>query len=133
MPRAGGGRKLEDRTSNAEDQVDFRRGVEEFNAGKFFEAHETWEAIWLKAPEPDKTFLQGITQVTAAFHHFSRGNPEGTASLLRKGLEKLERFPINHRGVQLDALRMELRVWVTTLGHAQEKPALKIPHIEWSR
>src|SRR5207302_8977166 len=36
----------------------FQKGVEQFNHGHFFEAHETWEEIWLPAPEPERTFLQ---------------------------------------------------------------------------
>ena len=124
---------MEDRKGSAEGQAEFQRGVEEFNAEKFFEAHETWEAIWLNAPEPDKTFLQGITQVTAAFHHLSRGNSEGAESLLRKGLQKLENFPAAYRGVRLEALRVELRAWAAALASQSETGALKEPRVECSR
>src|SRR5207244_5513798 len=33
----------------------FQKGVAQFNHGHFFEAHETWEEIWLPAPEPERT------------------------------------------------------------------------------
>ena len=133
MPRAVGGRKLAESISGAENQKEFRRGVEEFNAEKFFEAHETWEAIWLKAPEPDKTFLQGITQVSAAFHHLSRSNSQGADSLLRKGLQKLQKFPAGYRGIQLEKLRVELRAWAGALADSKVNPELKKPRVEWSR
>jgi len=32
--------------------------------------------VWLKAIEPDKTFLQGLIQITAALHHWQRGNQQ---------------------------------------------------------
>ncbi|MBI1738297.1 MAG: DUF309 domain-containing protein [Acidobacteria bacterium] len=111
----------------------FRQGVEQFNAEKFFEAHETWEAIWLKATEPDKTFLQGITQVTAAFHHHAQGNREGAESLLQKGLRKLEQFPADYRGVKLDKLREEIRKWAKALGEEKNRPTMKKPRIGWAR
>src|SRR5579862_4671565 len=38
-----------------ERQARFRRGVAQFNAGHFFDAHETWEEIWLQSLEPEKT------------------------------------------------------------------------------
>jgi len=85
----------------------FQRGVELFNAGQFFEAHEAWEEIWLAASEPDKTFLQGLIQVAAAFHHRSRGNRKGMESLLEAGLAKLEQFPEEHRGIAAGQLREE--------------------------
>ena len=41
----------------------FERGVAHFDAREFFEAHEAWEELWLRAAEPQKTFLQGIIQL----------------------------------------------------------------------
>jgi predicted metal-dependent hydrolase len=81
------------------EQSQFQRGVELFNAGKFFEAHEAWEEIWLAESEPEKTFVQGLIQVAAAFHHRQRGNRKGMDSLLEAGLAKLEQFPERHRGI----------------------------------
>jgi predicted metal-dependent hydrolase len=108
----------------------FRRGVEQFNAGEFFEAHESWELVWLPAPEPDKTFLQGITQVSAAFFHFAQGNREGAESLLRKGLQKLERFPEDYRGLRLEELRGELRTWHRAIVRGRAHPHQR-PRIKW--
>lgn len=109
----------------------FRRGVEEFNAGKFFEAHESWEVLWLAATEPDKTFLQGITQVSAAFHHYARKNRRGAQSLLKRGLRKLEQFPAEYRGVDLEKLRGEAREWLRTIAKGRDDPAAQKPQIQW--
>ena len=111
----------------------FQQGVDQFNAEKFFDAHESWEAIWLHAEEPDKTFLQGITQVTAAFHHHAQGNRDGAASLLQKGLQKLEKFPADYRGMRLEKLREELRKWAAALGKLNHSPKMKKPKIGWVR
>jgi predicted metal-dependent hydrolase len=108
----------------------FRRGVEEFNAGHFFEAHESWETIWLEAAEPDKTFLQGITQVAAAFHHAERSNRQGATSLLKKGLRKLEQFPNNYRGLQLEKLRKALQEWAKALEEKRDRRDVERPRIE---
>ena len=117
--------------SGAENRDKFRLGVEQFNAEKFFDAHESWEAIWLKAAEPDKTFLQGITQVTAAFHHLAQGNREGAESLLQKGLRKLEQFPAGYRSIRLDSLRNELEIWLRVFAEKGEKRKRPRPRIEW--
>ena len=90
-------------------QEKFRKGIDQFNAQAFFEAHETWEEIWLTEPEPEKTFLQGIIQVSAAFHHYRRGNPAGARSLLAAGVMKLDRFPETHSGLELGELRDAVR------------------------
>jgi hypothetical protein len=104
----------------------FARGVELFNTRCFFEAHEAWEEIWLYTAPPEKTFLQGLIQVTAAFHHHSRENLRGTKSLLRAGLLKLEDFPPHHRGLNIEKLRKVARRWLEVLdsGEVASWPAL---------
>jgi predicted metal-dependent hydrolase len=97
------------------DKVQFERGVALFNSRHFFEAHEAWEEIWLHTQPPEKTFLQGLIQVTAAFHHHSRENLRGFKSLLRAGLLKLEAFPAEHRGLQIERLRASARHWIVAL------------------
>lgn len=96
-------------TESNEDK--FHKGIILFNYGEFFKAHEVWEEIWLAAGEPDKTFLQGLIQLAAAFHHYSRGNRAGTQSLVAAALEKLEKFPADYFAVNLAVLRMAAREW----------------------
>jgi uncharacterized protein len=104
----------------------FAHGVTLFNTRYFFEAHEAWEEIWLHTAPPEKTFLQGLIQVTAAFHHHSRENLRGTKSLLRAGLLKLEDFPPHHRGLHVEKLRKVARRWLEVLdsGETVSRPAL---------
>ena len=45
-------------------------------------------------------FLQGLIQVAAAFHHYSRANSLSTRNLLHAGLLKLDFFPEEHRGLR---------------------------------
>ena len=93
----------------------FARGMRQFNARQFWHAHESWEAIWLVASLPEKTFLQGIIQISAAFYHHQRKNLTGARSLLRRGLEKIEGFPADHRGLRIENLRRSVRDWLDDL------------------
>jgi uncharacterized protein len=96
---------------------------------EFFEAHEHWEAEWLKCSEPDKTFLQALIQITAAFHHLERRNFAGTASLLRAALWRLENFPAEFQGVAVEELRQSLRAWIEVLKDTPDKFQLPLPRI----
>ena len=96
---------------------------------KFFEAHEHWEAEWLKCNEPEKTFLQALIQISAAFHHLQRHNLAGTASLLRAALRRLESFPAEFQGVAVEQLRTSIRIWLESLRLRDEPPQLPYPHI----
>jgi predicted metal-dependent hydrolase len=107
----------------------FRRGLAQFNRREFFAAHETWEEIWLASSGPEKTFLQGVIQVAAAFHHHSRGNLKGTRSLLEAGLKKLEKSPATHRGCEVEKLRAAARGWIAALREGKDPGARKLPRI----
>ena len=87
-------------------------GLRCYRAGEFFAAHEHWEAVWLATQEPEKTFLQALIQVAAAFHHLQRGNPQGTASLLRAALRRLKPYPASFGGISVPPLCEEIREWL---------------------
>jgi uncharacterized protein len=84
-------------------------GLRLYDAGEFFTAHEAWESVWLTSPEPEKTFLQGLIQVTAAFHHLQRNNPLGTTLLLQAALRRLDRYPESFGGISVGVLRGDIR------------------------
>jgi uncharacterized protein len=98
----------------------FRNGIILFNSGEFFKAHEIWEEIWLVAVEPEKTLLQGLIQLAAAFHHSSRGNRNGARSLATAALDKLEKFPADCSGINLTVLLRSVHEW---LGAPPNHPA----------
>lgn len=107
----------------------FRRGAEQFNRGEFFDAHETWEGLWLDATGRDKIFLQATIQIAAAFHHWGCGNRSGTLSLLRRGADKLSGFPHSYWGVRVDKLRRQAARWCEALSYT-DAPGLPVPKIE---
>ena len=118
---------------SAEREKKFEEGLAHFNAKKFFEAHEFWEEIWLVEPEPEKTFLQGLIQVTAAFHHRQRGNPEGTELLLAAGIVKLLRFPADHHGLAIGELRENAKRWARAIGMGDNLGEKALPKLGRAR
>jgi hypothetical protein len=116
------------RATMTKDESQFARGIAHFNAQEFFVAHEVWEELWLVAPEPEKTFLQGLIQVAAAFHHHARENARGAKSLLAAGVAKLQGFPEGHRGIAVSDLRTEAKSWLEEIeaGSVVESRALPL-------
>jgi predicted metal-dependent hydrolase len=77
----------------------FCAGVDHFNAGEFWDAHESWETIWLEAESDVHLFLQGLIQLAAAYHHVQRGTFPGGLRLFDAALKKLEGFPKRWCGI----------------------------------
>ena len=111
-------------------QRDLREGLRCFSSGAFFEAHEHWESVWLAAQEPEKTFLQGLIQVAASFHHFRRGNLAGTVSLLRSALRRLDAYPEAFAGVAVAPLRTSICLWLAALETTTQSPLPPLPQLQ---
>jgi uncharacterized protein len=114
-------------TKMADDK--FQRGVSLFNSREFFLAHEVWEELWLEEVEPEKTFLQGLIQAAAGFHHYIRGNFTGAQSLLASAAVKLRRSPARHRGIAAGELLADVISWARILGDEKDPEREKLPQI----
>ncbi|MDR3738168.1 MAG: DUF309 domain-containing protein [Terracidiphilus sp.] len=103
-------------------------GLACYRRQELFEAHEHWELVWLRLDEPEKSFLQAIIQITAAFHHWQRGEADGTVSLLRRVREKLAACPEAFGGLAVGPLRAEVDGWLR--GIECDNPPRDFPAIE---
>ncbi len=104
-------------------------GLRCYECGEFFDAHEHWESVWLKCEEPEKTFLQALIQITAAFHHLQQKNFKGAASLFRRALRRLDAFPAVYGGIEVDAVRESVREWLRGLDEGEPSTELRVPRI----
>jgi hypothetical protein len=66
-------------------------GIDLFNEGKYFDAHETWEGLWFRAEDAqEKSLLQGLIMAAGAFLHAKRRECTGAAALLAKSVPLLK-------------------------------------------
>ncbi len=82
----------------------FREGIELFNEGEWFEAHEVWEDIWHMASGQKKLFYQGLIQVAVTIEHMRRGNPRGVVTVWQSAQTKFRGIRGVYMGVDVDAL-----------------------------
>ncbi|MEH2166419.1 MAG: DUF309 domain-containing protein [Nostoc sp.] len=118
---------------------EFWQGVEQFNSGQFYACHDTLEALWIEAGEPEKTFYQGILQIAVALYHLENRNWRGAVILLGEGSNRLRRYPSSYSGVDVDELLSQSAVLLTTLQQIgpdlitaddlRENKALSLPRI----
>lgn len=67
-------------------------GVDLFNHGFWWEAHEAWEKVWLTTKKFDLEgqFLQGMIQYSAALLKLYSGNKPGFDKLCREAQKKID-------------------------------------------
>lgn len=95
----------------------YRTGIDLFNKGEYFEAHEVLEEIWTSCRGQDRYFLQALIHYAVAFHHERSNNREGARLQLQKGLRKLAGYLPRHQDLDTAGLYAEgqdaLRRWMT--------------------
>jgi uncharacterized protein len=110
----------------------FEEGVARFNAGRFWDAHESWEELWLRAEGDDKRFLQGLIQLAAAYHHISRGTMRGAGRLLKAALAKLDSFPVHYRGIERRDAEIAASRHLDELGRTGRIAAIEFPKLRYN-
>lgn len=119
---------------------EFWQGVEQFNSGQFYACHDTLEALWIEASEPEKSFYQGILQIAVALYHLGNRNLRGAVILLGEGSNRLRRYPSSYGGIDVDELLIESAALlktlqqinidkITTASDLDERTALPLPKI----
>ena len=107
----------------------FREGVQHFNAGRYFEAHEGFEES-LDDLEADTRWdlALALVQVAVGYHKWTSGHP-GAARMLDLGAEKLAAFPDDAFGIDVGALRRQIADAVTAVARQErcERPPRILP------
>jgi uncharacterized protein len=87
---------------------ELEKAIHEFNAGEFFEQHETLELLWRATPGEIRHLYEGILQIGVGMHHLLKNrNFHGAAVKLDHGIRLLEAFPDTCHGVDVARLRRD--------------------------
>ena len=103
----------------------FREGIDLFNQGRFFAAHEAWEEIWRSTtPEPRELF-QGLVQVAAGLHQIlDLKRKLGPRNTLAKARSHLEPCAPVLCGLDVAGLLESVGQWQEWLEREGERPAI---------
>jgi uncharacterized protein len=111
---------------------EFWQGIEEFNQQKFYNCHDTLEALWMEAREPQKKFYQGILQIAVSCYHLSNRNWRGAVILLGEGTRKLTEYQPDYEEIDVSQLVEQSSQLLKTLQQVEpEKIDEFVQQIEW--
>lgn len=113
------------------------KGIDQFNAGDYFECHETLETLWMGEREPVRELYQGILQVGVAFYKQGQGQYAGAVGLLQRGISHLTPFAPFCHGVNVSRLIKESEqvCWeLVRLGRHRihQLDRTQLPQVHWA-
>ncbi|MHB8586239.1 MAG: DUF309 domain-containing protein [Thermoplasmatota archaeon] len=110
-----------------------RRGMEAFNEGRFFEAHEIWEEHWGHGPPAERDVVLGMIKAAVALHHLNAGNVRGFAWQAEQAVPLLAAnvavFPMLDLAAFAEAID-SLAAQVRFHGHLRPPASMTYPKIE---
>jgi predicted metal-dependent hydrolase len=108
--------------------IEFWEGIEQFNSQDFYACHDTLEALWMEAGEPEKKFYQGILQIAVGFYHLGNQNWRGAVILLGEGINRLNYYQPIYAGIAVEKLLGQSAKLLSALQEAgSEKVAEFVP------
>jgi len=86
-----------------------------FNAGRYYEAHDVLEHLWLRETGPEYAFYKGLIQIAGAFVHLKKQFERPThptdgrrlhpaTRLFAIGIRNIEPFGPHHMGLDITTL-----------------------------
>src|SRR5262249_3653544 len=81
----------------------------EFNAGRYFEAQRVLEDGLEAVPDHLWDLFLGLIQIAVGYHKVTQHLWRGAAQMLERALVKVEPFPPEAAGLNLEALRQRVR------------------------
>ncbi|HEV3383507.1 MAG TPA: DUF309 domain-containing protein [Gemmata sp.] len=87
-------------------------GIDLFNRGEYFDAHEVWEELWQDCPAFDRRFYQALIQAAVAIYHFERRNYRGAARLAGSGKRYMEPYQPDYRGLDVQDFWQQVEAYI---------------------
>lgn len=106
---------------------EFWQGVAQFNQRQFYACHDTLEALWMEAGEPERTFYQGVLQIAVALYHLENQNQRGAIILLGEGMNRLRHYQPSFAGIAVTPLLEQSRLLQARLQQAQVEQPVEQP------
>jgi predicted metal-dependent hydrolase len=111
-----------------------REGIRLFNAGRFFESHESLEDFYSRAADEHKPFLEGLVQLAAACRMFRDfAEVKGSVRMVRQAVIRLENYQPGYLGIRVSDLISALEEWAKQAEAEGEALKAEIPKIPLRR
>lgn len=93
----------------------FHDALRHFANGDWLEASDLFEELFFEAVRDELPLVRALLQVSTGMHHIGRGQRRAAVERLEEGLRVMDTIT-NARGVDLEALRVQVREAIATYG-----------------
>jgi len=107
-----------------------REGIRLFNAGRFFDSHEILEDFYQEAEAANKSFLEGLIELAAAFRLYTDFDEvKGPVRMIYQAVIRFENYQSAYLGIKVKDLSESMEAWAKEAEAAAGKPISSVPKI----
>lgn len=111
-----------------------REGIRLFNAGRFFESHESLEDFYSRSEEEHRPFVEGLIQLAAALRLFRDfGEVRGPVRMVHQAIIRLENYQPSYLGIRVKHLIAAMEEWAKQVEADGKAVGEQIPKIRLRR
>jgi len=85
-----------------------KRGLQEFNRGEYFKAHDSLELAWMEDQSAGRDLYRALLQVAVAYYQIERENYNGAAKMFLRMRKWFTPLPDTCRGINIQQLRLDV-------------------------
>lgn len=89
------------------------KGMQLFNAGKFWLAHEKLEEAWKEEKGAVRELYRAVLQTAVVYLHVTRDNYNGAVKVYGRVQKWIQPWPNVCRGIEIGQLRQDLELVIT--------------------
>lgn len=94
-------------------------GLDLFNQGHYYQAHESFETAWRKTETPAREFFRALIHISGGFYRLSQNRPTAAKKFFKHALKWLALFPNRYLGFNTALLQDDLTTIITALDKGQ--------------
>lgn len=110
-----------------------KQGLQAFNQGEFYIAHEFFEDAWRDTSDDSREFYRALLHVSGGYYRLTQDRPKAAKKFFTRALHWLERFPSPHMGLSVNSIKTQLNQLIAQIdtgipsGAILEQNSLYIP------
>lgn len=108
--------------------VDVIQGIQIFNQGNYFAAHEYFEDAWRDTPDDSREFYRALLHLSGGYYRLTQDRPGAARKFFARAMAWTEPFSSPHFGIDTAAIIAQLQILIDAIDSGKSSKTLLIEH-----
>jgi len=107
---------------------DVIQGIQDFNQGKYYAAHEYFEDAWRDTPDDSREFYRALLHLSGGYYRLTQDRPGASRKFFARALAWTKHFSSPHLGIDTAAIIAQLQILIDAIDSGKSSRTLLNEH-----